>query len=105
MGRLLTGRALNYARRAEELFNEQDNKISYARALVRTGWILSDQGDLDAAEVKYHQALNILPHAGYDWEVSRAQRSLGSIALRRGDFRSAREHIEISRTLSLDFAP
>lgn len=88
-----------YGNRAEFLYKVLGDESRYALAATRVGWIVALEGDLDTAEEKHREAIEILARAGHDRHLSRAWRGLAYVEIQRGRLQVAKEYLHSARAL------
>jgi tetratricopeptide (TPR) repeat protein len=87
-----------YAPLAEEMAVRYDHKLY--QAIVHRAWGVAHRldGENDAAEVRFTQALEIFKTLGTRWQIGRTLYELGELASSQGNNAAAREHFSDALT-------
>ena len=87
---------IQQAKEGSDIFERLGNTAKQAECLTELAWLLSDDGQIDAAEEAALRAIDLLPEEGENLMVCQGHRVLGDISLSKGELGKAVHHLEVA---------
>jgi tetratricopeptide (TPR) repeat protein len=102
--RLLLNKAgISQAKEALEIFERIDDTTGQAESLNELAWLLSDAGQIDAAEKAATGAIGLIPETGQEFLACSLYRVLGKIHQSKGEKERAIHHFKTALAIATPF--